>query len=85
MIEYLEKEDLPQSLQDVEEVIGIDVVKKLVNLVGGSSIYIPSKNNIVKPVRNRIIKENFKGSYKELSNKFGISEMQVRNIIKSNN
>ena len=81
MLEYLTKEDLPESLGDIVEVIGLDSVKELIRLAGGSSIYIPSENSVVKPVRNKIIKESFNGDYRVLSRKFGISEVQVRNIV----
>lgn len=84
MLELLTKEDLPESLIDIEEIIGLDNVKELIKLVGGSSVYIPSENSVLKPVRNKIIKNNFNGNYKELSRKFGISEVQVRNIVKVN-
>ena len=85
MLEYLTKDDLPESLGDIVDVIGLDSVKDLIKLAGGSSIYIPSENSVIKPVRNKIMKDNFNGSYKELSRKFGISEVQVRNIINLNN
>lgn len=85
MLEYLTKEDLPESLKDVVDTIGLDSVKDLIKLSGGSSIYIPSENSVIKTIRNKIIKESFKGDYKALSRKFGISEVQVRNIVNLNN
>ncbi len=85
MLDYLTKEDLPESLRDVVDVIGMDSVKELIRLAGGSSLYIPSENSVTKPVRNKIIKEAFNGNYKELSRKFGISEVQVRNIVNLSN
>mgnify|MGYP001567456225 CR=1 FL=1 len=84
MLKYLTKEDLPESLIDIEEVIGLDNVKEFIKLAGGSSVYIPSENSVLKPIRNKIIRKSFNGNYKELSRKFGISEVQVRNIINSN-
>jgi Mor family transcriptional regulator len=81
MLDYLTKEDLPESLRDVVDVIGMDSMKELIRLAGGSSLYIPSENSVTKPVRNKIIKEAFNGNYKQLSRKFGISEVQVRNIV----
>lgn len=85
MLEYLSKEDLPESLSDIIDTIGIENVKQLIKLAGGSNIYIPSENSVIKPFRNKIIKEKFNGNYKDLARKFGISEMQVRNIIHCNN
>lgn len=81
MLEYLTKNDVPDSVKDIVDVIGIDAFKDLVKLAGGSLVYIPNENNLVKPIRNRRIKDEFKGSYKDLSMRYGISEIQVRNII----
>lgn len=83
MLDYLTKDDLPESLKDVAEVIGMESFKELIRLVGGSSIYIPNESSITKPVRNKMIREIFSGDYKEIARKFGISEVQVRNIINS--
>lgn len=83
MLEFLTYSDIPDSVKDVVDVIGIEAFKDLVKLAGGSNLYIPNENNLIKPIRNRKIKEEFKGSYKDISTKYGISEVQVRNIINS--
>ena len=44
-------------------------------------VVIPNESNLVKPIRNRMIREEFRGSYKDISLKYGISEIQVRNIL----
>ena len=74
MLEFLTESDVPDSVKDVVEVIGMDAFKDLVKLAGGSNLYIPNE-------RNRMIRDEFKGSYKDISMKYGISEIQVRNII----
>ena len=81
MLEFLTESDVPDSVKDVVDVIGIDAFKGLVKLAGGSLLYIPNESNFVKPIRNRMIKDEFKGSYRDISMKYGISEVQVRNII----
>ena len=81
MLEFLTESDVPDSVKDVVEVIGMDAFKDLVKLAGGSNLYIPNESNLVKPIRNRKIRDEFKGSYREISMKYGISEVQVRNII----
>ena len=81
MLEYLTENDVPHSVKDVVEVIGIDAFKGLVKLAGGSNLYIPNESNLIKPIRNRRIREEFNGSYRDISRKFGISEVQARNII----
>lgn len=81
MLEFLTESDVPDSVKDVVEVIGMDAFKDLVKLAGGSNLYIPNESNLVKPIRNRKIRDEFKGSYRDISMKYGISEVQVRNII----
>nr|WP_288564668.1 Mor transcription activator family protein [uncultured Romboutsia sp.] len=75
MLEFLTESDVPDSVKDVV------AFKDLVKLAGGSNLYIPNESNLVKPIRNRMIRDEFKGSYKDISMKYGISEIQVRNII----
>lgn len=81
MLEHLTEEDIPDSVKDIVEVIGLDNFKELVKLAGGSIVYIPNESNLVKPIRNRMMREEFKGSYKDISVKYGISEVQARHII----
>ncbi len=81
MLERLTVEDLPDSLVDIVDVIGINSFKKLVKFCGGSNLYIPSENNLTRPIRNKIIRESFNGDYKVVARKFGISEVQARNIV----
>ena len=78
MLDYLTKEDLPEGVIDVVDVIGMDAFKSLVKFAGGSSLYIPS---LVKGVRNRMIRDSFDGDYRKVSRRFGISTAQVRNIV----
>ena len=82
MINYLTKEDVPEILQGLVDIMGIEAFIKLIKQYGGSSLYIPNENSVLKPIRNRLIKEYFNGNnYKQLAKEFKISEMQVRNII----
>ena len=81
MLEFLTENDVPHSVRDVVDVIGIDAFKELVKLAGGSNLYIPNESNLVKPIRNRKIREEFNGSYRDICVKYGISEVQARNII----
>lgn len=65
---------------------GVENTDKLIELFGGSTIYIPMLDTITRKVgRNQlIICDYLKGlSYKTLSRKYGISERQIRRIIKN--
>lgn len=81
MLEYLTREDLPEGVVDVAEVIGMDAFKSLVRFAGGSNLYIPNEASLVKGVRNRMIRDSFDGDYRKVSRRFGISTAQVRNIV----
>ena len=81
MLEYLTKDDLPEGVVDVVDVIGMDAFKSLVKFAGGGNLYIPNEASLVKSFRNKKIREVFDGDYKAISRKFGISEAQVRNIV----
>ena len=80
---YVKREDLPEGCRDLVDMFGIDLVMELVDYCGGSCIYLPSKSGVLKNARNRVIKDEFDGgNYKELARRFGISDMQVRKILK---
>lgn len=81
MLEQMTRDDLPDGVLDIVDTIGIDAFKDLVRLAGGSNLYIPNESSLVKSYRNKIIREEFNGDYRAISRKFGISEVQVRNIV----
>lgn len=81
MIEELTLGDIPNSHKDIAKYIGIEPFKKLVELLGGSSLYIPKEASLTRPIRNRIIRERFNGDYKVLARKYNITEVQIRNIV----
>lgn len=81
MLENLTRDDLPTGVIDIVDTIGIDAFKDLVKLAGGGNVYIPNESSLVKSYRNKKIREEFKGDYRSIARKFGISEVQARNII----
>lgn len=81
MIENITIDDIPESTRDIAQAIGIKYYIKIVNLAGGERIYIPVKKALEKEVRNRLIKEKYKGDIKALAREFKISETQIRNIL----
>ena len=52
MLEYLTKDDLPEGVVDVVDVIGMDAFKSLVKFAGGGNLYIPNEASLVKSFRN---------------------------------
>ena len=82
MINKLTIDDVPENLKSVACAIGLDAFKNLIRCAGGTSVYIPSERCIVKPIRDRVIRESFFGDYKDMAIRFGISEISVRKIVR---
>ena len=83
IVGFIKVEDVPEGCRDLVEVFGMDVFISLIEYCGGSSLYLPSKGAVVKKARNRVIREEFDGGdFRELSVRFGISDMQVRKIVR---
>jgi len=81
VLDNMKKEDLPESVWDIVDVIGIDAFKDLVKFLGGSNLYIPNEGSLIRSVRNRYIRENSDGDYMVFARQFGISEAMVRIIV----
>lgn len=82
MLNKVKLEDIPQVHRELADLIGLDAFKKLVKYAGGSTIYVPVENCIVREVRNRILKATFKGDYKSMARSYRISETHLRRILK---
>ena len=68
ILEFIRVDDVPQGCKDLVEIFGMDT--------------FISKGAIVKKARNRIMREVFDGgNYREIANRFGISEVAVRQIV----
>ena len=75
--------NLSQDMQLVATAVGIDGAIKLILAFGGSSIYFPKKESLLKKTRNRTIKNDFNGTnLKELSMKYRLSTPCLRAIIR---
>lgn len=82
MLDELKLEDITDEQQrSLAELIGIENYKKLVETFGGSSIYIYKRDGFLRLLRDKRIKAEFKGDYRELARKYNLSEVTVRNII----
>jgi len=86
MLDELKMEDIADEQQKaLAELIGIENYKKLVEVYGGSSIYIYKRDSFLRTLRDKKIKEEFKGNYKELAQKYNLTEMAIRNIVGEQN
>lgn len=80
MVKELTVEDIPEgAYKQIAESIGVTNLCKLAALVGGSTVYIPKVESLIRPVRDAHIKAEFNGyNYADLARKYNVSERWVR-------
>ena len=81
MLRGVNVEDIPSRYEDIIDAVGIDGFLGLVQLYGGSIVYLPTVKSLIKNSRDRIIREEFKGNYDVLARKYNMSRSQIYNII----
>ena len=68
---------------EIAEVIGIEAFRKLLFYFGGAEFYVPKYEKILLPIRNELIKKEYRGNNANfLSHKYGLSERYIRSIVK---
>ncbi|NLM47472.1 MAG: DNA-binding protein [Epulopiscium sp.] len=76
-------EHLPQPYNLYAELIGVDKLYILAKELGGTTIYIPKTQYLLKEVMEVQLKKEFDGgNYKELAQKYNVCEKTIRNWLK---
>ncbi len=75
----IQPDDLNEEQQHLAELIGLDNFAKLVQVFGGTNIYIPKAEAFG---RNEKIRQEYNGrNIKSLAVKYGLTERQVYKLI----
>lgn len=84
--EELTLEMIPEGLyRCIAEAIGVSNFLIITEMLGGATTYIPKKESILRPVRDKRILEEYNGyNQAELAKKYGVSERWVR-LLKNDN
>ncbi len=82
LIKELTLEEIPDGpWRQVAEEIGIESLYRALKIVGGATTYIPKPESLIRPVRNRHIREEFNGwNYLELAKKYDVTDRLVRQV-----
>ncbi len=81
---YIDKitlDDLEGEQKELAELLGLEKYIELVKTYGGTSLYILKADTVAKNIRDEAIRNEFRGDYKSLALKYGISVSLVREII----
>lgn len=82
LLQCLKYEDLTQSHKDFADMVGFDAFKALIHQFGGTYLYIPKEDNVVRPARNARIRAEFDGgNIQKLAKKYQLTEVQIRSIV----
>lgn len=77
--------DFKDEMSLIAETLGLDAAKKIIELCGGDSFYVPKAESVIRYVRDRRIYKEFKAGkrYRELARKYDLTTRHVRVIIKA--
>jgi len=79
-------QDFPDSMKTIAQFAGVDAALRIMDALGGTTVYIPHPQTVGRGARNENIRKEFTGyNRKALALKYGLSETQVFNILKSKN
>ena len=85
-MENIKIEDIPEEFVGIAKFMGINKFIEFCNEYGGIAIYFPSRKTLLRNSRNKEIIKRYNGkNIKHLARTFEISEVQVRNIIRTSN
>ena len=77
-------ETLPEDLQAVAEIVGIEGTLRLSRDLGGMRIYIPKIEKLVRIQRDMRIRKEFTGfNHRELARKYHMTESWIRQIVRA--
>ena len=81
----IELEILPDSYKYIAELIGLEKAIVILKHFGGSTIYIPKIDSCNRYYRNKKIVDDYRSglSYSQISTKYDLTSVSVRNIISS--
>ena len=78
----VEIKDIPESMINMVNIVGITKFMEITKIYGGTSVYIPLYKSIIRPARNRDIIKKYNGfNAKELAKMYNISVYNVKKII----
>ncbi|NLJ87597.1 MAG: hypothetical protein GX327_02240 [Epulopiscium sp.] len=84
LIKSCNADNLPEPYNLYAELIGVDKLYILSKELGGTAIYIPKTQYLLKEVMEAQLKKEFDGgNYKKLAQKYNVCEKTIRNWLKN--
>lgn len=75
-------ESLPREYQMVAEIAGKATALKLAQCLGGTRVYYPKIESLIRDVRDECIRAEFTGfNHRDLARKYSLTETWIRDIV----
>lgn len=80
-IKELTPDMIPERYRPIAELIGLENLIKLADYSKGDSLYIPSSDFFLRPIRDQRIREEYtRSNSHQLAKKYNLSERRIREI-----
>ena len=80
----VEIKDIPESMINMVDIVGIRKFLEITKIYGGSSVYILLSKSVIRPARDRDIIKKYNGfNEKELAKMYNISVYNIKRIIEN--
>ena len=74
--------DFPDQYHDTIRLIGVKGFLAMMRTYGGTALYVPKADIVLRKVRDDKIKAEFNGhNYRKLAIKYGLTEITIRHIL----
>ena len=75
-------ECLPENYQEIARIAGVDAAVKLSQYLGGSRLYYPKIDSLIRKKRDERIRREFDGAnHRELARRYDLTETRIRDIV----
>lgn len=74
-----------ETMSLIVDIVGLDAAKRIVEIFGGESVYVPKAESLIRWVRDRRIREEFAAGagYLDLAKKYNLTSRYVRGIVRA--
>ncbi|MFF2887001.1 Mor transcription activator family protein [Paenibacillus sp. NPDC057967] len=80
-IKELTTDTIPERYRPIAELIGLENLIKLADYSSGDTLYIPTSEFFLRPIRDQRIRDDYRGSNShDLAKKYNLSERRIREI-----
>jgi Mor family transcriptional regulator len=79
----IDQKEFTEDVQSLCKEFGLATTLRMLKLFGGQALYFKSLEAVVRPVRDKIIRQRFNGGsdYRDLAREFKLTVSHVRKIV----